>query len=189
MRFLVSVMAVVGGPQPNEPAPLASYLIGGVAMVVVVGVSTLIWNYWERFPEVLRWMLLLPTLGLSMMAVGIIGLIILTFQGEDGFWVELTQAATMSSVWFAMVFALAPRAKERVGWVFYVLTMSFMGLLLLLMVAKGVGIAGLLPMLPVPDWAHWSRRDTIELGQTVIWIVFGTVSFRHQLHRSRREAT
>ncbi len=154
-------------------------LLGGVVVVAIVVCAYALISNWERFPEVVQWALLLPTLAFGMCAVGIVFLAIRSWQGEEGFWAEISQALVMASTWPALVFALAPRAKARVGWVAYGITMTGVGLVLVLFIVKGLAAAGAFVL--APELAAWDRRDSIELAQTLIWLIVVSASFFRQL--------
>lgn len=144
---------------------------------------------WNRLPEWTRWLLFLPALLLGCMGFGLLLQLLNALRGDSGFWVaDLGVAGFVAWAFFPMVFALAPRRKAVVGWVFYVMVMGFVGVSLVLMIVRGLGIAGLLSALPPPEWATWTRSDWIDLGRGVAWAVVGTFSFRQCVEKHRSVA-
>lgn len=113
-------------------------------------------------------MLFLPALLLTCLAFGLLLQLGMWLRGESGGWLaEVGMSSFVAWAFFPLVFALAPRAKAAVGWTFFVLVIGGMTVLTLIMIARALGIAGLLPWLPPPAWAVWQRNDAIELGQGI----------------------
>lgn len=136
--------------------------------------------------EILRWLLFLPFLLLGLVVLGLLLRVGQLIGGESGILADLSVSAVVA--WFSVPLAceLAPRGKIVVGWVFLVVLMTLGGLEVLLMVARGLSIAGVIPI-PAPAGEGWERKDTTELLQAVTWLVVLPLSFRS--YRAKQAAS
>jgi hypothetical protein len=146
---------------------------------------------WEKLPEALRWILYLPIVIVLPVIIGFLLQVLLTqwmpgwgwFAPIANFFVAVFGAYLMVQVFFPIVFAFAPRGKKVTGWCFYVLLMLGSAIAFLLLVARRLGTWGLLgdALRPPEGVVGWEAKDWGELGQTVVWLILGTIVFRQCL--------
>lgn len=146
--------------------------------------------WWERLPEFARWLLYLPTVLIVYVVLNLVqGVAIAIFTNNGVIWSMVIQSAIAASILFPLAMGLAPRGKRVAGWCFYVLLMTFCGLVLILMTARRLAMWGLLgEALRAPPGELWTTRDWGEWLQCIVWLTVGTYAFRSSLDDLNREA-
>jgi hypothetical protein len=141
-------------------------------------------KWWDDLPEALRWVLFLPALFaltiLCVLPVWIVQLLLeLVGLGLGHFAFGFAVASTSAWFGYALVFALPPRGKRFLGWIFYVPMVLWCVITLLLMLGQQLGRWGLLGSIQPPAWDEgWTGMNTQELGGALAWLFVGTSAFR-----------
>ena len=130
------------------------------------------YTWWMRLPEAVRWILYAPVLLGSLLVIGFVFLLVQDFQefvglGNSPFWAAVARSVLMSWLTFPIAIELAPRRKKVAGWVIYVLVMTAA----ILGIVRRIGRDGSWDLL----------RDAPPLAQWAVWLLVGTLSFRHAL--------
>lgn len=138
------------------------------------------------WPEWIRWLLFGPAVLLAAAGLTLLLRALNALRGDRGILTEVGIAAFSAWMFFPLVASLAPRAKRLVLWCVYVPTIGYSAFALLFGCLRAIGIAGLLPMLPPPDWVTWTRADTTDLLKSLAWLAVGTLAFRRQLEHASK---
>lgn len=155
---------------------------------------------WSGLPEWLRWVLFLPLLfGALLVAQLVLPFLLGGAVPEPGWrwarvlWakilIPIVVASVIAPLSFELVYLLAPRGRRFLLWLAYIPATTWCGLALVILLARRLGSWGLLGerMLPYEGQVGWEAANWGELGQSVVWLVVGTASFRSCLQRARRE--
>ena len=154
---------------------------------------------WDRLPEVLRWILYLPVVIVLPAVIGLIVHLILAysvpgwrwFRPIANFWVAVFGAYLMVQATFPIVFLFAPRGRRSRGGVFTCCSCCCARPPSFSSSAVVLGTWGLLgdALRPPDGVVGWEATDWNELGQTIVWLVVGTMVFRKCLEEENQRLT
>jgi hypothetical protein len=135
---------------------------------------------WDRLPEWVQWLLYLPALVLSVFFFALIMTVSNHIvSGAPGSITSLFMSGVVAWVFIEQVFAMAPRGKAVVGWIFYLSVMCALSLFVLLAIINGLSGYGF------TIWQQQRDHDLLEIGKAVVWLVVLTVTFRSCLKKER----
>lgn len=157
-------------------------------------------RWWAGRPEWLRWVLFLPLSFVAVLVAQFVLLLILGGAAPGPRWgllhvvsvkilTPILIASVLAPLSFEVVYALAPRGHRVLLWLIYIPAAALFGVAFIGLVLRRLGAWGLLgdAMLPHAGEIGWETTDWGELGQSVAWLSFGTMSFRSCLRRSRSD--